>query len=39
VIDPVMAYFVAGCWVACLLIVLGEEAVEAASLIREEWRN
>ena len=34
-----LGYFAVGCLGGCLLIVLGEEAVEAASLIREEWRQ
>ena len=37
--DAVMGYFVAGCLLGCLLIVLGEEAIDAARVVRREWRE
>ena len=38
-IDPVMACFVAGCGVACLLIVLAETAVEFWADIEQDRRD
>lgn len=34
-----LGYFAVGCLGGCLLIWLGEEAVDAARVVREEWRE
>lgn len=34
-----LGYFAAGCLGGCLLIVLGESAVEFSALVMEEWRE